>query len=119
MTSQALRRSGSAQIIQTHFKRKNMHTSNINDALPADLTAEAFEDILRAPGVRIERIVSKGHSSPESGWYDQDEHEWVMVLQGAGILSFADGSECRLSAGITLIFPPTANTELHGQIQTR
>ena len=50
MTSQALRRSGSAQIIQTHFKRKNMHTSNINDALPADLTAEAFEDILRAPG---------------------------------------------------------------------
>jgi len=32
--------------------------------------------------VRIERIVSTGHRSPDGFWYDQDEHEWVVVLKG-------------------------------------
>ncbi|MFO1369005.1 MAG: cupin domain-containing protein [Marinagarivorans sp.] len=82
-----------------------MQTHTINYPLPADLTSEVFEDILRAPGVRIERIVSKGHSSPESGWYDQEEHEWVMVVQGAGLLIFEDGSECQLSAGDYITIP--------------
>lgn len=82
-----------------------MRPTNIHDRLPADLQAEAFDEILRTPGVRIERIVSRGHASPETGWYDQDEHEWVMVLQGAGTLSFEDGSSCTLSAGDYLQIP--------------
>jgi cupin 2 domain-containing protein len=41
--------------------------------------------------VRIERILSRGHASPESGWYDQDEHEWVIALRGRGRLEFDDG----------------------------
>ena len=82
-----------------------MKPDNIGDRLPADLQAEAFDEILRTPGVRIERIVSRGHTSPETGWYDQDEHEWVMVLQGSGTLSFEDGSSCRLEAGDHLNIP--------------
>jgi len=80
-----------------------MQPKNIRDALPADLATEAFEDILRVPGVRIERIVSKGHSSPE--WYDQDEGEWVMVVAGRAIIEFADGSIYHLSAGDYLNIP--------------
>jgi len=38
--------------------------------------------LLKSENVRIERIVSHGHSSPEGFWYDQDQHEWVMVLTG-------------------------------------
>jgi cupin 2 domain-containing protein len=72
---------------------------NLLSALPADLGAEVFEEVLRAESVRIERIVSRGHTSPESGWYDQDEHEWVLVLEGAAVLAFDDGSEVRLGAG--------------------
>jgi len=34
--------------------------------------------------------VSHGHASPEGFWYDQDEHEWVMVLQGAARLQLED-----------------------------
>ena len=52
-----------------------MKPRNIYDSLPIDLNAEAIDEIIRAPGVRIERIVSKGHTSPDSGWYDQDENE--------------------------------------------
>lgn len=76
-----------------------MQPQNICDALPGNLAAEAFEELLRVPGVRIERIVSKGHASPEHGWYDQDEGEWVMVVAGRAIVEFADGCICHLSAG--------------------
>ena len=60
---------------------------------------EVFEKILEVGGVRIERIVSHGHTSPASGWYDQDEDEWVLVLRGSGKILFQDGSERLLSAG--------------------
>jgi len=60
---------------------------------------EIFERILEAGDVRIERIVSHGHTSPASGWYDQDEDEWVLVLQGSGRVLFEDARECLLGAG--------------------
>jgi cupin 2 domain-containing protein len=76
-----------------------MKPKNLFQELPANLDAEAFEDILHSPTTRIERIVSKGHRSPEAGWYDQDEHEWVMVVAGRARLEFEDGSVCDLAAG--------------------
>ena len=53
---------------------------NIFESLPEKIDKEIVEDLLKKDGVRIERILSRGQTSPESGWYDQDEHEWVMVL---------------------------------------
>lgn len=41
--------------------------------------------------MRVERIVSRGHTSPDDFWYDQDEHEWVLVLSGRAVLRFEDG----------------------------
>lgn len=43
---------------------------------------ELFETLVRARGVRLERIVSLGHVSPDGFWYDQREWEWVMLLSG-------------------------------------
>ena len=43
--------------------------------------------------VRIERIVSTGQSSPEGFWYDQEEHEWVVVLLGEAKLLFEGDDE--------------------------
>lgn len=60
---------------------------------------EIFELILGAGGVRIERIVSHGHTSPANGWYDQDEDEWVLILQGSGQVLYEDGREFLLRAG--------------------
>jgi cupin 2 domain-containing protein len=37
--------------------------------------------LLEAANVRIERIISHGHASPLGFWYDQDQHEWIVVLK--------------------------------------
>jgi cupin 2 domain-containing protein len=54
---------------------------------------EEITQLLRAPAVRIERIVSHGHASAPGFWYDQDRAEWVLLLQGAAILTFEREAE--------------------------
>lgn len=80
-------------------------SGNIFETLPADLSEEVFEDIVRTPGVRIERIVSRGHSSPLEGWYDQEDHEWVIVLEGTASILFEDGRQVDLGRGDYLDIP--------------
>ena len=87
------------------LKRKNMESKNIFESLPKDLELEVFEDIVSSSTVRVERIVSKGHGSADNSWYDQDENEWVMVVQGRASLAFEDGSQCDLVAGDYLNIP--------------
>ncbi len=78
---------------------------NIFDKLPVELAEEEFLELVRSKMVRIERIVSRGQSSPASGWYDQEEHEWVMVLEGSATIQFADGREQELQRGDYLLLP--------------
>lgn len=63
---------------------------NIHADLRPDPAAERFEDLLSLPGVRIERIVSMGQAGPPGFWYDQPQGEWVLLLDGAATLQFAD-----------------------------
>ena len=65
-------------------------TANLYTDLPANLPDELFSTLLDAANIRIERIVSHGHASPEGFWYDQDENEWVIVLKGAARLRIED-----------------------------
>lgn len=65
--------------------------TNIFDDLPQHLPKELVQTLIRAADVRIERIVSHGHASPAAFWYDQPQHEWVIVLKGAAKLQFEDG----------------------------
>lgn len=76
-----------------------MQTGKLLGALPDAAQAEVLEVLVRSPFVRIERIVSHGQCSPQTGWYDQDEHEWVVVVQGRATLGFEDGASVALSAG--------------------
>ncbi|MEZ7207578.1 cupin domain-containing protein [Pseudoalteromonas sp. DY56-GL79] len=73
--------------------------------IPVDVTEEIFETVLSHPNIRIERIVSNGHTSPSSGYYDQDENEWVLVLKGCGELTFDDGKIVTLKVGDSLNIP--------------
>ena len=82
-----------------------INSANIFDSLPKDLSLEVFEEIIHALTIRIERIVSKGHSSPDTDWYDQDENEWVMVVEGKVTLEFEDGSKRELSTGDYINIP--------------
>ena len=59
-----------------------------------------------APGLHVvQRIVSVGQVSPPGFWYDQDEHEWVMLLLGSAQLEFEDGARVELEAGDSLLIP--------------
>ena len=82
-----------------------MKVGNIFQAVPDELEKEVFEQLISGEHVRVERIISKGHRSPESGWYDQEQSEWVMVLKGAALLSFEDESVVRLCEGDFIDIP--------------
>jgi len=66
---------------------------NVLANIPAELPHEVTETLIQAESVRIERIVSRGHSSPEGFWYEQPEHEWALLVQGRARLLFEDGAE--------------------------
>ena len=70
-----------------------------------DASGELFESIVASEGVRIERSVSTGQCSAEGTSYEQDEHEWVMLLQGAAQLAYVDGQIVTLGPGDSLLLP--------------
>lgn len=68
---------------------------NIPDTLPDELT----EVLMCVGATRIERIVSYGHKSAIDFWYKQDQHEWVILIDGQARLEFSNGEEIQLSPG--------------------
>lgn len=78
---------------------------NLFEAIPTVLPDEQFKALLQRPNLRIERILSQGHTSPKQGWYDQEEHEWVLVLQGCGTVEFDNGESQTLHVGDYLNIP--------------
>lgn len=67
--------------------------SNLLLNIPAELRNEFVERIAYFKGTRIERIVSRGHSSAPGFWYDQAETEWVLLVQGAARIRFEENDE--------------------------
>jgi len=76
---------------------------------PSPLSDEVTHPLLTREQVRIERIVSRGHCSPPGFWYDQTEHEWVLVLAGSAHLRFEqDDRVVELGAGDYVDIPAHA-----------
>lgn len=68
---------------------------------------ETFEDLLRRPNLRIERIISTGQASPPDFWYCQPHGEWVVLLKGsAGLLFEHEQTERVLRPGDFIDIPP-------------
>ena len=83
-----------------------MEISDLFADLPKSLPAEFIEVLVENESVRIERIVSNGHASPEGFRYDQEEHEWVVVLKGEAKLLFEnDDKPLHLKSGDHLMIP--------------
>ncbi len=74
-------------------------TANIFDGLPAELSQELIQTLLARGPLRIERIISLGHASPDGFWYDQDSHEWVVLLKGGARLQFEGEAPIDLRPG--------------------
>ncbi|MBN2161587.1 MAG: cupin domain-containing protein [Pontiellaceae bacterium] len=73
---------------------------DIPDMLPEELISVLAEN----ESVRIERIVSDGHASPEGFWYDQEESEWILLLSGSAVLEF-EHKKVSLSPGDYHLIP--------------
>ena len=75
-------------------------TRNIFREMPKNFPEELVEVLIDHEDVRIERIVSQGHASPNGFWYDQEQHEWVIVLRGqAELLIENDEAPLHLKPG--------------------
>lgn len=79
--------------------------TNLFADLPNALPEELVSVLVENGGVRIERIVSNGQHSPQGFWYDQDEAEWVVVLQGEALLQFKDRPSVRMKPGDFIDIP--------------
>jgi cupin 2 domain-containing protein len=92
------------------------------------LDREVTEVILDRQGLRIERILSTGQTTPEGQWFDQDTDEWVLLAAGAARLriegehqdrALAEGDWVLLPAGCrhrvtwTRAEPPTVWLAVH------
>ncbi len=80
--------------------------NNLFSGIPDIIPAELVEILLKTPGFQLERIVSGGQATPGGQWYDQETHEWVVLLTGAAGLLFEGEPEPRvLQPGDYLLIP--------------
>lgn len=70
---------------------------------PKGKTQEKIEDLFSGKSFRVERILSSGQVSSE--WYDQEEEEFVCLLQGEAKLQYENGNILSLQKGDTLFIP--------------
>ena len=83
-----------------------MHgVSNIFAGVSESDARETCAKLFDNSSVKIERIVSHFHASPEGFWYDQVDDEWVMVLKGEATLEFAGGEFIDMKDGDYLLIP--------------
>jgi len=81
-------RDGAESVYVLPCQECETQSQNLLSPLPSNLPKELVETLAENKHVRIERIVSTGHASPEGFWYDQEEAEWVVVLKGEAKLLF-------------------------------
>jgi cupin 2 domain-containing protein len=75
--------------------RMESSRGNLFANLAASHDAEQLIDLLVAPGLRLERIVSLGQATPPGEWLDQAQAEWVILLRGAAKLLFEGEASAR------------------------
>jgi cupin 2 domain-containing protein len=82
-------------------------SGRLQEGLPSRaLAQEVVEILLDQPGLRIERIVSTGQTTPDGEWYDQVTDEWVLVVAGAARLRIEGEDEDReLGEGDWIVLP--------------
>ena len=81
-----------------------MKLNNIFAEIPDELDNELMQVLQQSDNIKIQRIVSKGQVSPETGWYDQQQNEWVIVIKGEAVITF-EQTEVAMQAGSYINIP--------------
>jgi cupin 2 domain-containing protein len=79
--------------------------NNLLSPPPGTPGEETCATLLQHPAFTLEHIVSRGGTSPEGFWYDQERAEWVLLLRGEALLRFESGETLQLTAGDPLLIP--------------
>ena len=73
--------------------------------IPKSLPNELFEEILQSKNFKIKRIISKGHTTPKSKWYDQNENELAILIKGSAELLFENNKRIKMQEGDYINIP--------------
>ena len=76
---------------------------NIFDLPEFPLPEELTTILAESEYIRIERIISTGQTS---GWYDQTETEFIVLLDGSAAIEFENGRSVAMTKGDTLTIEP-------------
>lgn len=76
---------------------------NLFDLPPLPPQEELTTVLVENAIIRVERIVSTGQVS---GWYDQEQTEFVALLEGSAVITFEGNKTVALSKGDTLLIKP-------------
>lgn len=80
---------------------------NLIETARGSLAGEIFDTITSGSEFELGRIVSFGHHAPETGWFDQEKAEWVLLLAGSAGLAFEDETtERTLRPGDAMFIAP-------------
>jgi len=85
--------------------KSNEQSGNLFEGIPNVIPEELVSLLHESPNISIRRIISQGQSSPASGWYDQADNEWVMVVKGEAILAFEEEEELHMREGDYTFIP--------------
>ena len=77
---------------------------NIFDNIAEVGEEEQFDWLMKGKHYRIDRIISSGHSYPHGFWYDQEDDEWIFLVQGEATLEI-EGELRDMKAGDYLFLP--------------
>jgi cupin 2 domain-containing protein len=82
-------------------------TGTLKRDLPArPLPDEVVDLLVEREGLRIERIVSTGQTTPQGQWYDEETGEWVLVVAGAARLRVeGEATDRELGEGDWIFLP--------------
>lgn len=67
--------------------------NNIYKNIPKNLPEELVNILAEGKSFRLERIVSKGHTSPKGFWYNQVENEFVLLIKGEAKILFEENAK--------------------------
>ncbi|MBU1085993.1 MAG: cupin domain-containing protein [Candidatus Omnitrophica bacterium] len=85
---------------------ENETIKNLFSQIPDRIPEEIFNTLFETDGLKIERIISNGHSTAKDQWLEQNRSEWVLVVQGSAELLFQEPvMSVMLKAGDYVLIP--------------
>jgi cupin 2 domain-containing protein len=85
--------------------KMDYNTGNLFDLSEEGNAFEIFTTLFESRTLKVERIYGQRPYTQPGEWYDQEQDEWVVLLQGHAILEIKDEKIMELKAGDYLFLP--------------